>query len=140
MLQEVRISDEQINQQIRSHGFSGKVSIDPEDSSKPGVAMVWRSVLPVRELVTLVPCRAQLAFLGSLAIVNVYAPSGSDKKFERGSFFARDLFQAFTMNNTSNWLVGGDFNCVLKPIDVEHGTGFNQKNCPQLLDLVKKLE
>ena len=77
-----------------------------------------------------------MAYLGSIAVVNLYAPSGSDKKFERGSFFARDLFQAFTMNNTSNWLVGGDFNCVLKPIDVEHGTGFNQKNCPHLLDLV----
>ena len=136
LLQEIRISEEQINQQIRNHGFTGKVSIDDEDSLKPGVAIVWRSVLPVQEIITLVSCRAQLAFLGSIAIVNIYAPSGSDKKFERGSFFARDLFRAFSTNNTSNWIVGGDFNCILKPIDVENGTGFNQKKCPQLVDLV----
>ena len=103
---------------------------------KPGVAIVWRSVIPVSEIVNLVPCRAQLALLGSVVIVNVYAPSGSDRKFERGSFFARDLFRAFSMNSTSKWIVGGDFNCVLKPIDIENGIGFNQKKCPQLLDLV----
>ena len=136
LLQEIRISEEQINQQIRNHGFTGKVSIDAEDSLKPGVAIVWRSVLPVRQIITLVSCRAQLAFIGSIAVVNIYAPSGSDKKFERGSFFARDLFQAFSTNSTSNWIVGGDFNCILKPIDVENGTGFNQKKCPQLHDLV----
>ena len=136
LLQEVRISDEQLNQQIRNHGFTGKVSVDTEDSMKPGVAIVWRSVLPVREIVTLVSCRAQLAFLGSIAVVNTYAPSGSDRKFERGSFFARDLFRAFSMNSTSDWIIGGDFNCVLKPIDVENETGFNQKKCPQLQDLV----
>ena len=131
LLQEVRISEEQLNQQFRNHGFSGKVSIDAEDSMKPGVAIVWRSVLPVREIVTLVSCRAQLAFVGSIAVVNIYAPSGSDRKFERGSFFGRDLFQAFSTNSASSWLVGGDFNCILKPIDVENGTGFNQKKCPQ---------
>ena len=136
LLQEVRISDEQLNQQIGFLGFTGKVSVDAEDAMKPGVAIVWRSVLPVREITTLVSCRAQLAFLGSLAIVYVYAPSGSDRRFERGSFFAREIFRAFSMNNTSSWLIGGDFNCVLRPIDVENGTGFNQKNCPQLLDLV----
>ena len=136
LLQEVRISEEQLNQQISNHGFTGKVSVDTEDQMKPGVAIVWRSVLPVSGIVTLVSCRAQVAFLGSIAVVNIYAPSGSGRKFERGSFFARDIFRAFSINSTSNWIVGGDFNCVLKPIDVENGTGFNQKNCPQLLDLV----
>ena len=110
LLQEVRISHEQLNQQIRNHGFTGNVSVDTEDPMKPGVAIVWRSVLPVSEIVTLVSCRAQLAFLGSIAVVNTYAPSGSDRKFERGSFFARDLFRAFAMNSTANWIVGGDFN------------------------------
>ena len=92
LLQEVRISEEQLNQQISNHGFTGKVSVDTEDQMKPGVAIVWRSVLPVSGIVTLVSCRAQVAFLGSIAVVNIYAPSGSDRKFERGSFFARDIF------------------------------------------------
>ena len=109
LLQEVRLSEEQLNQKIINHGFTGKVSVDTEDPMKPGVAIVWRSALPVCEIVTLVSCRAQVAFLGSIAVVNIYAPSGSDRKFERESFFARDIFRAFSMNSSSHWIVGGDF-------------------------------
>ena len=93
--------------------------------------------MPVREVSTIVLCRAQCAFLGAYAILNVYAPSGSDKKFERGSLFAREIFHAFSLHSNSSWLFGGDFNCILKPNDVENGTGFSQKKCPQLADLVK---
>ena len=41
LLQEVRISEEQMNQQLKNHGFTGKVSINAEDSMQPGVAIVW---------------------------------------------------------------------------------------------------
>jgi hypothetical protein len=113
------------------------VNRDIDELSKPGTAIVWRSSLPVREVSTIVPCRAQCAFLGAYAILNIYAPSGSDRKFERGSFFAREIFQAFSLHADSHWIFGGDFNCILRPIDVENGTGFMQKRCPQLDDLVK---
>ena len=43
MLQEVRITDEQINQQLGKHGFTGMVNIDPENPSTPGTALAWRS-------------------------------------------------------------------------------------------------
>ena len=69
LLQEVRISEEQLNQKIINHGFTGKVSIDAEDLMKPGVALIWRTGLPVREIITLVACRAQLLFLGDIAVV-----------------------------------------------------------------------
>ena len=115
LLQEVRISDEQVEQLIGKFGFQVKVNIDSQDPMKPGTAIVWRSTLPVREVFTIVPCRMQCAFLGAYAILNIYAPSGSVKKFERGSFFARDVFQALSLHDPSHWIVGGDFNCILKP-------------------------
>ena len=34
-------------------------------------------------------------------------------------------------------VIGGDFNSVLKPIEIENGFGYNQKKCPALADLVK---
>ena len=37
----------------------------------------------------------------------------------------------------SQWVVGGDYNSVLKAIDVDRGVGFSQKRCPALEDLVK---
>ena len=112
------------------------MNINEEDPLKPGTAIVWRTSLPVREVSTIVPCRAQCALLWDYAFLNIYAPSGSDKKFERGSFFARDIFKALSLHVNSSWILGGDFNCILKPIDVENGTGFLQKRCLQLADLV----
>ena len=135
MLQEVRMTDEQINQQLGNHGFTGMVNIDPENPSTPGTALAWRSNLPIRQVSAVVPCRVQLALLGSYSILNIYAPSGSNKKVERGFFFAREVFQAFSLGSSS-WILGGDFNCVLGQMDIENGTGFNQKKCPQLSDLV----
>ena len=135
MLQEVRLTNEQFNQQLVNHGFTGMVNIDEEDPLKPGTALAWRSTLPIKQVSAVVPCRVQHARLGSYSILNIYAPSGSDKKVERGFFFARDVFQALSIGS-SPWILGGDFNCVLEQIDIENGTGFSQKKCPQLSDLV----
>ena len=142
LLQEVRISDEQINQKVGHLGFTGKVNVDADNPMKPGTALVWRSVLPVTQVSAIVPCRAQYAVLESLAILNIYAPSGSDKRSERGIFFARDVFQTLSLSTGCfSWIMGGDFNCVLSPLDVKNGTGYNQKRCPQLSSLItgKKL-
>ena len=90
LLQEVRITDEQINQQLSHHGFIGMVNIDAENQSTPGTALAWRRTLPIKQVSTIVPCRVQHARLGSFSILNIYAPSGSDRKVERGFFFARE--------------------------------------------------
>ena len=106
MLQEVRITDEQLNQQLAKHGFTGMVNIDTENPVTPGTALAWRSTLPIKQVSSVVPCRAQHALLGSYSVLNIYAPSGSDKKTkdkkeERGFFFAREVFQAFSLGSSS---------------------------------------
>ena len=136
-LQEVKITDEQLISQIVKYGYLGQVNIDLEESSKPGTAKVWRSSLPVKNVTTIVPCRCQVAYLGGYTLLNLYAPSGSDKKYERGCFFSKEVFRALSLHPETTWIVGGDFNCVLGYIDIENGTGYKQKSCPQLADLVK---
>ena len=100
LMQEVRITDEQINQQLGKHGFTGMVNIDAEDQLKPGTALAWRSTLPLKQVSSVVPCRVQHAFLGSYSILNIYAPSGSNKRVERGLFFARELFHVFSIGSS----------------------------------------
>ena len=100
-LQEVRVTDEQLLSQLERYGYTGKVNINLEDTAKPGtalVALVWRTSLPVRDVTNIVPCRAQVAYLGAYAMLNIYAPSGSDKKFERGSFFSREIFRMLSLH------------------------------------------
>ena len=70
-LQEVKISDEELASQVGRCGFTGKVNINIEDSSKPGTAIVWRSSLPIRDVTTIVVCRAQVAYIGAYALLNV---------------------------------------------------------------------
>ena len=136
-LQEVRLSNEQLDLLVGRLGFQTSVNIDIENPSRPGTAIIWKKTLPVRDVFILVSCRAQIAVLGSYMLLNVYAPSGSDKKHERAVFFGQDLFQAMSLSPDAGWIIGGDFNCVLKSFDIEGGVGFNQKFCPALKDLVR---
>ena len=134
-LQEVRISSEQIEQQLR--GFKASVNMDENQPLKPGIAIVWREALPVADVSPLTLCRLQVATLGPYKLMNIYAPSGSDKKHERNVFFGQDIFEALHLDCQSRWVVGGDHNSVLKIIDVDGGVGFSHKRCPALEDLVK---
>ena len=94
-LQEVKVTDEELGSKIEGIGYKCKVNINTEDASKPGTAMVWRASLPVSDVTNLVVCRAQVACLKDYALLNLYAPSGTDKKYERGSFFLPRHFQSF---------------------------------------------
>ena len=136
-LQEVKMSDDEMSSKLEKLGYQSKVNFNLEEPTKPGTAMVWRSNLPVRDVSSLVTCRVMIAFLGDIALLNVYAPSGSDKKHERAVFFSQTIFQTLNIHQASKWIVGGDFNCVLQRIDIENGVGFDIKNSPQLADLVK---
>ena len=97
-LQEVRISESQI-EQIVGRGFKCKVNIDDDSSSKPGTAIIWKEYLPVTEVSVIVPSRAQCLVLGNCGFLNIYAPSGSDKRNERALFFSRDIFRAFFLHS-----------------------------------------
>ena len=86
-------------------GYKCKVNINIEDLSKPGTAIVWRYSLETKEVTILVTCRAQIAFLKDYALLNLYAPSGSDKKFDRAIFFSQDVCRAFNLHPDSNWIL-----------------------------------
>ena len=133
-LQEVCLSSEQIELLLR--GYKAVVNIDEENPSKPGTAIVWKESIPLTNISSLIVCRVQMATLGKYRLLNIYAPSGSNKKHERNVFFGQDVFTALSLNHNPSWVMGGDFNCVLKPLDVERGFGFTQKLCPSLKDLV----
>ena len=134
-LQEVCLSTDQIRNLLR--GYDAVVNVDENNLSRPGTAIVWKEGIPVVDACSVVPCRAQVASLGNHRLMNVYAPSGSDKKYERSVFFGQELFSFLLSDSSSSWICGGDYNAILEPIDVEGGKGFDQKKCPALADLVK---
>ena len=46
-------------------GFLAVANIDPENPSRPGTALAWRSNLPVKDIVSYSLCRIQIASLAS---------------------------------------------------------------------------
>ena len=135
LLQEVRICKDQLNGMLGGFGYQAEVNLDTEAPFKPGTAIVWRKSLPVQQVVTLVSCRCQVAVLTNIVIVNIYAPSGSNKRQERFTFFSHDVFNALSLFPRHSHVLGGDFNAILSPLDVEDGKGFNHKFCKALKDL-----
>ena len=136
LLQEVSSTQCQFDAIVGGFGFKGEVNFDENFPSKPGTAAAWRISLPVDNVISLLSRRTQLVKIGSFVVINVYAPSGSDKRSERNIFFGQEVFEALCMFPASKPVLVGDFNCVLNQIDVENGTGFNQKFSPALKDLV----
>ena len=136
LLQEVRLSNNQLGALLGKLGYNSEVNVNIEMPSRPGTAIAWKKSLPVSEVYTLVVGRLQIALLGKVAVINVYSPSGSEKKQERHLFFKHDVFHVFNMFPGFSYVLSGDFNCCLSPLDIEKGTGFNQKFCSSLKELV----
>ena len=136
-LQEVNISVEQICCLLR--GYNAAVNVDENNLAKPGTALVWREGLDVVDVCSIVPCRAQVASLGVYRLMNIYAPSGSEKKYERSVFFSQDLFGFIHSDRFASWILGGDCNAILNQIDIEVGIGYDRKKCHALADLVNRI-
>ena len=133
-LQEVRLSSSEIESFLP--GYKCVSNLDVENPSKPGVAIVWRSTAPVENVINFLPCRIQVASLGHYILVNIYAPSGSEKRLERETFFGQDVFNVLQFCSQKQLIFGGDFNCILNPIDVERGFGYSRKKSSALHDFV----
>ena len=140
LLQEIRVFNEQLNLLFNRLGYQAEVNIDPNEPYRPGTAIVWRKSLPMEDIIPLVTCRAQAAVIGQYVVFNIYAPSGSDKRQERNFFFSQDMFRAFNLFTHAHYIFAGDFNCVLSPLDIENGVGFNTKFCASLKDLVTSFD
>ena len=136
-LQEVRMTSLQIESQLA--GFRAVANIDHDNLNIPGTALVWRQALPVENVVAFSHCRTQVASLGTYRLINIYAPSGSNKKEARAIFFGQEIFNVMQLNSGFPLVLGGDFNCCLNSVDIENGVGYYQKSCAALQDLVHVL-
>jgi len=54
------------------------------------------------------------AHFNGIRIINMYAPSGSEKKREREEFYNGDVAR-LPIHSSDNIVLAGDFNCVLCP-------------------------
>jgi exonuclease III len=131
-LQEINLSTENQYLMVKRYGYKAEASFDGNFTHKPGIGIVWKKNMPVDNIEQIVEGRLQRAKMGPYLLLNVYAPSCSDKRMERKKFYEQDVYREIRCNLEEPWITGGDFNAILNLMDVEDGVGFAQKKCNEL--------
>ena len=118
-LQEVKMDTKQLSDIVKRLNYKCESNTCPINPLKPGTALVWKSDLLVAAQ-TVEPRRVQILQGQGIAIMNVYAPSGSGNKEEREGLFSGEVALALRGLGAGVQVVAaGDWNCVLAPLDVE---------------------
>ena len=138
LLQEVKLTTEQVKLFATRLGYTGESNIDELDRNKPGTAIMWHSSVPMKQVVALYPCRLQVAMLGEYPLVNVYVPAGSHRAAERRNFFVEQLFGLMAGFEGVLPIMGGDWNTVLQKNDLENPRYFQDRKSVDLLNLVNE--
>lgn len=85
-------------------------------TTKRGTAFIVRDPITMTDIATLPSGRGIAATCTGIRVINIYAPSGAEKRHDRENFFNVEL--AYLLSNSHTHLIlGGDFNCVLAPED-----------------------
>lgn len=115
--------------------FYGYVVYDfPTNEGGGGTAILLREGITATDVTYLPSGRGVALTVGAVRMVNIYAPSGSSKRRERNIFYSEEVAPLF-QGNTEHYIVGGDFNCVLRPEDqIPHFLP-----CPALQALTRNL-
>lgn len=95
-------------------GFVTLTNISEEDHT--GTAILLRDGIPHSHIVRLTNGRGIACKINGVQLINLYAPSGNNRRRERSSFYKHEV--PFLINEcATNCIIGGDFNCVISAKD-----------------------
>jgi exonuclease III len=100
---------------FRVGGFTAHINLG---KAMRGTGFLVRDGLHLEQVVASPSGRALVAQFRGIKLLNVYASSGTSKKAERDKFYNLEL-PPLWKSGCSQVVVGGDFNCVLHPADVQ---------------------
>jgi exonuclease III len=81
-----------------------------------GTAILAKDCYHITNIQRIPTGRGTSAQFNDIKIVNIYAPSGSERKRERDDFYNNDVARLLIHPNP-NMILAGDFNCVLANSD-----------------------
>jgi exonuclease III len=88
-------------------------NIGPE---RRGTAIITKEHITLENVNKLPSGRGIAGWYEGLYIINIYAPSGSGRRKDRDNFYMNDLL-ILLQHATHDYIIGGDFNCVLQRED-----------------------
>ena len=84
MLQEVKVTTEYLSEQVAKYGYQAVTNIDVTNPSALGTGVVWQSHLPVRDIYSVVQCRAQSLTLGQYIHSSIFMLQVAPRADRRG--------------------------------------------------------
>ena len=119
---------------VNNKFIPGNMSIVNTDYNIRGTAILIKDHIEVQDIKMLPDFRGISVKLGDVNVINIYAPSGSQHKRDRLTFFGEHISLLFSP--AKHTIIGGDFNCVLSAKDQSGQTNI----CPTLARLVNELD
>lgn len=103
-LQEVPVDTEQLSGIVARLGYQAYVSL-PFDLT-PGVGVIYLANLPVDSILPLEPGRLLYIKASDWSFINVYGPSGNNKKQDRHIMFSETLPRNMLLKHIQPILIG----------------------------------
>ena len=138
LLQEISVNNETMNNLVQNYNYSASVNNDQSVEKTLGTAILWKNYLENVKVNTIELCRLQSVEICGNVFLNVYGPSGNDRKLERNLFYGTDLYYAVRTFSQNLPFIIGDYNCILEDSDTLANP--SNKKCAALLDLVSTFE
>jgi exonuclease III len=85
-------------------------------TEKRGTAILVKVEIPLTDIKCLPSGRGITIKYKGISVINIYAPSGAEKKQNRDVFYNNDVPYLLPGHNTDT-ILAGDFNCVLSSDD-----------------------
>jgi exonuclease III len=82
-----------------------------EGTTNRGTALVTKEGINVTSIKRIPTGRGMAAHINNMWIINVYAPSGAERKVEREKFYNMDIIQLLSTTHDRT-IIAGDFNCI----------------------------
>jgi exonuclease III len=103
----------------------GYTAYNNTEKTRRGTAILAINHLTLTNILRLPTGRGLAADFQGVWLVNIYAPSGAEKRQEREDFF--NFVLPYLLQATPNTVIlGGDFNCVLAKADVTGHLNFSR--------------
>jgi exonuclease III len=87
-----------------------------EGTDRRGTAILVKDGIPITDIKRIPSGRGMATILNGTWIVNIYAPSGAEKKNERETFYNSDLTYILPTTH-ADMILADDFNCILSKTD-----------------------
>jgi exonuclease III len=94
----------------------GYETFDNVGTHTRGTSIVAREEFHLTNITILPTGRAIAAVYKGIQLVNIYAPSGTERRAEREHFYNTKLPHLIRAGHR-NIVFGGDFNCIIDPVD-----------------------